>query len=69
MNSVILIAISAGFILSIAIGANDAANSLGMIISSKSIGMQKALFMASIFEFIGLLLGFNSKDDLTKNMV
>ncbi len=68
---IILIAASfVGFIMSMAIGANDVANSMATSVGSKAITIKQAVIIAGIFEFAGaLFLGKMVTETVRKGIV
>lgn len=50
------IAIASGFFMCWGIGANDVANAMGTSVGSKAITVGKAILIAAIFEFAGVIL-------------
>jgi PiT family inorganic phosphate transporter len=52
-DAIFIVACIAAFFLSMGIGANDVSNSLGVTVASGIISINKAMLIASVFEFLG----------------
>jgi len=49
-----IITLVLGFYASFSIGGNDVANAIGTSVGSKALSLKKAIFLAAIFEFVGI---------------
>ena len=53
MHFLLILGLLIGFIMAVAIGANDAANSMATAVGAKAISVKQAILIAGILEFVG----------------
>ncbi len=67
---ILIIAVTAGFLMAFSLGANDVANAMATSVASKAVTIRQAMYIAAILNFIGaVFLGAQVTGTIAKGIV